>query len=137
MAGSLFLAILALAALFLGRDYEIWSIAGPGPGLLPIIGAMILLVASLASIRREAETEFLTPQSYLVAGYVAGLLVIPLCVFLLGMLPTLAIFTVLVLRVFEKLRTLPVLLIAGANALGSWVLFEKLLDVSLPKPLFW
>lgn len=137
MAGPLLLATLALAALFLGRNYEIWSIAGPGPGLLPAVGGTILLVASLASIRREAEEKFFSPQSRLVAGYVAGLLALPPAVFLVGMLPAMAIFTIVVLLVFEKLRTRPVLIIAAANMLGSWILFEKLLGVSLPKPLFW
>jgi tripartite tricarboxylate transporter TctB family protein len=138
MIGPFVLACSAALALYLGRGLEIWSFGAPGSGLLPTVTALILLGASLASFSRERQGEA-APGGNLprAAGYAAGLVAIPPAVMLLGMLPTLALFTALILRLMEGLRMSTVILITSASVLGNWLVFDKLLHVALPKPLFW
>ena len=137
MIGPFALAAAALLALYLGRGLEIWSFGAPGSGLLPTVTALILLGASLASFSRERQGEAAPGNLPRAAGYAAGLIAIPPAVMVLGMLPALALFTALILRLMEGVRMSTVLLITGASVLGNWLLFDKLLHVALPKPLFW
>jgi putative tricarboxylic transport membrane protein len=137
MFGPIILAGSALLALYLGRGLEMWSFGAPGSGLLPTLAALILLVASLASFQRKADNGEEAGNFPCAAAYAAGLIAIPPAVMLLGMLPALALFTVLILRLVERFRILPVLLITGASVLGNWIVFEKLLNVPLPKPGLW
>lgn len=53
------------------------------------------------------------------------------------MLPALGLFVALILRFVEDLRVRDAALIALACVAGSWLLFEKLLSVPLPKPALW
>ena len=137
MIGPFVLACCAVLALYLGRGLEIWSFGIPGSGLLPMVTALILLGASLASFSRERQGEAAPGNLPRAAGYAAGLIAIPPAVMFLGMLPALALFTALILRLMEGLRMSTVLLITGASVLGNWLVFDKLLHVALPKPLFW
>lgn len=137
MIGPALLACGSLLALYLGRSLEIWSFGTPGSGLLPTLAALIMLVASLASFQRQADDGEGPGNFPRAAIYAAGLITIPPAVMLLGMLPALALFTALILRLVERFRILPVLLITGCSVLGNWIVFEKLLDVSLPKPGLW
>jgi hypothetical protein len=52
------------------------------------------------------------------------------------MLIALATYVVAVLYVIEGRRLLSAAGIAGLATAGCWLLFEKLLSVPLPKPLF-
>lgn len=136
MIGPATLACCALLALYLGWGLEIWSLGTPGSGLLPTIAALILLVASLGSFSRKKGVE--EPGNIPRAvSYVAGLIAIPPAVMLLGMLPTLALFTALILRLVEGFRMSTVIFVTGASIFGNWLLFEKLLQVPLPEPIFW
>jgi hypothetical protein len=137
MIGPALLACGSLLALYLGRGLEIWSFGTPGSGLLPTLAALIMLVASLASFQRQAKDDERAENVSRPVIYAAGLIAIPPVVLLIGMLPALALFTVLILRFVEGFRILPVLLITGASVFGNWIVFEKLLHVSLPKPGLW
>ncbi|WP_088348160.1 MULTISPECIES: tripartite tricarboxylate transporter TctB family protein [Rhodomicrobium] len=137
MIGPLALGISALLALYLGRGLEIWSYGAPGSGLLPMAAAVILLLASLGSFTREpgsAEGPGNLPRA---ACYAVGLVAIPPAVMLLGMLPALALFTAIILRLVEAFRMPTVAAVTGASVLGNWLLFDRLLHVALPKPIFW
>jgi hypothetical protein len=137
MIGPLALICCALLSLYLGRGLEIWSFGAPGSGLLPTVSALILLVASLGSFSRERQSEAAPGNWPRTASYAAGLVAIPPAVMFLGMLTTLALFTVLILCLVEGFHMPTVLLITGASVLGNWLLFDILLHVALPKPLFW
>jgi hypothetical protein len=137
MIGPAALICCALLALYLGRGLELWSFGAPGSGLVPTVTALILLGASLGSFSREGQNEEAPVNLPRAACYAAGLVAIPPAVMLFGMLPTLALFTVVILRLVEAFRMSTVLLITGASVFGNWLLFDKLLHVALPKPLFW
>jgi hypothetical protein len=104
---------------------------------MPTIAALILLVASLGSFRREPEEQGEPVNISRSAAYAAGLVALPPAVMLLGMLPALALFTAVILRLVEGYRAATVLAITGANVLGNWIVFEQLLNVGLPQPAFW
>lgn len=137
MIGPALLALCAALALYLGREAEIWSYGAPGSGLLPTIAALILLVASLGSFRREPEEEREPVNLPRAAAYAAGLVALPPAVMLLGMLPALALFTAVILRLVEGYRATPVLAVTAASVFGNWLVFQRLLGVGLPQPAFW
>lgn len=132
MAGPLALVGCALLALYLGRGLEIWSAGAPGSGLLPMATALLLLVASLGSFGRKLPSEDPPGNLPRAAGYAAGLIALPPAVLAFGMLPTLALFTALILRIVEGFKMSTVLIVTAASVLGNWLLFVKLLHVALP-----
>jgi hypothetical protein len=134
MIGPIALAGCALLALYLGRGLEIWSAGAPGSGLLPIVTALLLLVASLGSFRRAPPSDEPSGNLPRAAGYAAGLIALPPAVLAFGMLPTLALFTALILRIVEGFRMSTMLIVTAASVLGNWLLFVKLLHVALPPP---
>ena len=71
------------------------------------------------------------------ACYMVGLISLMALTPLIGMLPALALFIFAVLYFIEGLAALHATAIAGVAVVGSWLLFERLLSVPLPKPLFW
>jgi putative tricarboxylic transport membrane protein len=137
MIGPLLLAGFAVLSLGLGWQYEIWSFGAPGPGLMPLVGALIMLLACLASFSGKTAEASEPIDRPAVANYIVGLVALPTGIMVLGMLPALALFTAVTLRGIERMRTVQVFVITAATAIGSWLLFEKLLHVPLPKPLFW
>jgi len=137
MIGPAVLACCALLALYLGRGLEIWYHGIPGSGLLPTVTATILLVASLGSFSRDKASEEAPGNWPRAACYAGGLVAIPPAVMFLGMLPALLLFTAIILRLVEGFRTSTVMLITAVSISGNWLLFDKLLHVPLPKPIFW
>lgn len=137
LAGPLALAAVAVAALILNRAHPLWEFGQPGPGLLPTIAAVLLLVASLASIWSARSGDGESVAIGRVAGYALGLILLVPVTAVIGMLPALALFVAVVLWLIEGLRPVHAIAIAVGSALGCWLLFERLLSVPLPKPMFW
>lgn len=137
MLAPVALALVAAAALAVAIRHGLWAHGGPGPGLMPAIGAALMLLASLASMRSAAadDAEGGFPRSAMVM--LLGMALIVPVTTILGLLGALACFTLFSLRVIDRV-SLPrsVLLMLGVVG-GSWLLFERLLSVPLPKPAFW
>jgi hypothetical protein len=137
LAGPILLAAFALVALAAARQYPLWSDGGLGSGLMPAIGAGVVLVASVGYLligereRREAQ------NTAKVASYLVALLALPLMTTALGMLPALAIFAAAVLFLVERLPLQRALLIAVASMAFNWLVFQRLLQVSLPRSALW
>ena len=123
-------------ALIAAVGYGVWSPQGPGPGLMPAFGASLALGAIGACMiweRGVSEVHARRPVLLFAAGLTA---IIPVTLFL-GLLASLGLFAVYALRVCSLVslrRAIPAALVVVA---ASWLLFEKLLSVPLPKPMFW
>lgn len=139
MLGPLALAAASIAALAIGQSYEVWSFGAPGAGLLPCVAATLLLVTSLLVLREgpRADAEPEPTDDRKVGGYVIGLLLLPPSILVLGMLPALGLFVLVLLRAIEGARWRTAIAVATASTVLSWLLFVRLLHVPLPGSIFW
>jgi hypothetical protein len=148
MPAALTLAVTAVVALVIAHDYGLWSFGSPSAGLMPCLAAAGLLVTSLLALRErrpatDAEategapaTEEPTAKARLF-GYGVGLLVLPPAIVVLGMLPALGLFVLVLLRAAERARWRTAIMAAAASTALSWLLFVRLLHVPLPSSAFW
>jgi|GEM_PF-2423343 len=142
MLGPLALAAASIAALSIGQSYEVWSFGAPGAGLLPCIAAALLLVTSLLTLRERAAADAEPVagnkvSSRKVVGYGVGLLLLPPAILVLGMLPALGLFVLVLLRAAEGARWRMAIAVAVTSTALSWLLFVRLLRVPLPGSVFW
>lgn len=139
MVGPLALVAVAGVSLFLAWDYGLWSFGSPGAGLMPSLAAALVVVASLLALRekRAPDTEEDgEPDHGRVARYMAGLVLLPPAIIAVGMLPALGLFILVLLRFAERMNWWAALAIAASSTAASWLLFERLLQVPLPRGLW-
>jgi Tripartite tricarboxylate transporter TctB family len=136
LIGPALLSLVGVVALVFAREYGLWSFGAPGAGLMPATAGALLLVASVIDLRFSASQGrpaiAWRPLSYM-AGLVSLLPLTPL----IGLLPALAVFIFAVLYLVERLPVLRATAVAGGAVAGSWLLFERLLSVPLPKSWLW
>jgi len=137
MYGPLLLIILAVAALVTAYGYGLWEFGAPGAGLMPCLGAALLLTASLFVLREKQPAGEGGLHVGRIAGYGGGLVVLPFAVFIVGMLPALSLFILVLLRFAEGVRWPAAILAAVTSSLAAWLLFGRLLQVPLPAGMVW
>ncbi|NLK05712.1 MAG: tripartite tricarboxylate transporter TctB family protein [Spirochaetales bacterium] len=131
-------AVIAALFIYLGiTKYGFWhEVRGPLPGFFPtIIGFALLALSVLAFLggRKEEDTKYPIENWYPALG-VIGIMVATLVI---GMLPSLALFVILWLKVFEKYSwktTFVGLVIIMAIVIGAFVMW---LGVPFPKGLIY
>lgn len=137
LIGPVLLSMAGVAALLFAREFGLWSFGAPGAGLMPAVAGALLLLASLSDLRpvkglhRRLEIAS-RPLSYM-AGLVALIPLTPV----IGLLPALAVLVFGILHFIERVTLSRAAVITGATVAGSWLLFERLLSVPLPKSMFW
>ena len=137
LIGPALLSLVGVVALVFARDFGLWSLGSPGAGLMPAIAAALLLMASLADLRIGADQRRWPVLAWRPASYMGGLaLLVPLTP-LIGLLPALAVFIFGILYFVERMAALRAAVMASATVAGSWLLFERLLSVPLPKSMLW
>ncbi len=104
---------------------------------MPAIAGALLLVASLVDLRFSINQRQWPVTAWRPASYMAGLVLLLPVTPLIGLLPALAVFIFAILYFVERQAVLRATTIAGVAVAGSWLLFERLLSVPLPKSLFW
>lgn len=110
----------------------------PGPGLVPGVIAVVLLVAG-AGLAVRAHRLPVVDAGPLVIGSpriwltVAMLIGCALVLEPLGFLPTAAIFLAVLLRAFGAAGTLACGFAGAAGAIAAWAFFHLLLGVQLPR----
>lgn len=135
----LLLGLVALPAIFFAFGFGVWSVGQPGSGLVPLIGAGLLLIGAAGSVLAptpSAEDDE-PPELLRQAGYMGGLLALPPVTILTGMLPALALFTLSILYFVERMSVSKAISITLASGVGAWLLFERLLSVPLPRSALW
>ena len=130
----LILSLVGAAAVALSWTYGFWSFGSPGAGLMPAAAGVLVICASAADLRQVSQTPVALSRRLL--AHAAALMVLPFASLVLGMLVAMAAYLVVVLYVIERLRLRNALLIAALTTTGCYLLFEKLLSVPLPKPMF-
>ena len=131
-------AVIAALFIYLGiTKYGFWhEVRGPLPGFFPtIIGFALLGLSVLAFLggRKEEGTTYPIENWYPALGVIG----IMLATLVIGMLPSLALFVILWLKVYEKYNwktTLVGLAIIMAIVIGAFVMW---LGVPFPKGLIY
>ncbi len=131
-------AVIAVLFIYLGiTKYGFWhEVRGPLPGFFPtIIGFALLALSLLAFLggRKEEGTKYPIENWYPALGVIG----IMLATLVIGMLPSLALFVILWLRMYEKYdwkTTLVGLVIIMAIVIGAFVMW---LGVPFPKGLIY
>jgi Tripartite tricarboxylate transporter TctB family len=136
-AGPILLAAFALVTLVVAWPYPVWADAQLGSGLMPMIGAGLVLVSSIVRLLVDASEDREPQNIRKVATYIVALVALPVGVAVLGMLPALAVFAVVVLLLVERIPLRTALLIAVGTLAFNWLVFQQLLQVALPRSALW
>jgi hypothetical protein len=126
----------AAFALIAAVGYGVWIPQGPGPGMMPAIGASLVLAAIAASMICENDTRKYHPHRPVLV-FAAGLIAIIPVTLVAGLLASLGLFAIYALRICSSVPLKRAIPTALGVAAASWLVFEKLLSVPLPKPMFW
>jgi putative tricarboxylic transport membrane protein len=144
VAGALGSAVAGAAGLGFGIGYGVWENGSPLAGFFPgLAGAGLLVFSLLAAIREwprpvEPEASFAPNRQghwRLLLGYLAGLLAFAFLMEPVGAIPMIALLFLWLMRAVERLAWRIVLPVTVAATLGAWLLFDRLLQVPLPRGL--
>ena len=136
---GLFFLLLGIGAAILSYGYEIGNITAPEPGFFPFVCGIAMLVLSailiihtIMGLGAKAE-EFgdLRRPAKLIMGLVAYTLLLSV----IGYVIATTLVSVLILRTMGTKSWWQVIAVALFMSLGSYFLFDRLLDVPLPDRL--
>lgn len=146
MVALVLVAALAAGGAWLAAGYGLWKEGEPGPGLFPLIVCVATIVFSMLSLaalaagftqNRAAADDERNQEGPVLWGklllYIATVLAWPWLLSPLGFLVSTAIALTVIVRFAENSGWLESVVLV-ACALGiSWLVFESLLGVPLPK----
>ena len=134
VSGLFWLAVAVFAAVQ-GLSLKLGSLSRPGPGFFPFWGAIVLgllaIVLIVDSLRRDAVSLRIRPDSAKPVVVVAALLGYLLLLESLGFVVVTFLFLVLLLRL-ERRGWAFSAVSAGVGAFASYVLFQLWLKTQLP-----
>ncbi|MBP1845581.1 hypothetical protein J2046_003854 [Rhizobium petrolearium] len=138
MIGALLLAVAAASAMAYSQShYSVWSFGMPGSGLMPLAGGIIVVLSCLAIAIKERRKAFILGVSRVPAAYATGFFLLVPVADAIGLLPALAVLSVILLSYVERMPFWRSAIVAVVVSCGSWLLFERLLLVPLPQGWIW
>ena len=142
-APAVFMAGLGVAVIAGTAGLPLWDGMTPGARFFPMGLALIALALSLALLaaqRRGADpAEPSLPDAtgaYRVGATAAALIGFGLCVPVIGMVPAVALFMLVLLLAVQRARLAPSLLATVIVTAGIELIFARGLSIPLPAPLF-
>lgn len=118
----------------------LWDGKGPDSGFLPLACGLALALAGLAQLLTRpsvitAEAPFFPDRgaAIRVCGVLLGLVLTTLLMPRLGFLITAVAVMIFLLQIIERQRWWVVLVVACTSSLAVWWLFDRMLDVVLPR----
>jgi len=139
VAGAV-LAVFALLVLWESRKIPFGTVADPGPGALPVLLAVLLLVCSIAVIVLGKGGDQIAAVEW--KEWRHALAILGACAFLaaaferLGYRLTLFLALFALVKLVERKGWVASLAFAAGFALGTHYLFSTLLRVQLPRGVF-
>lgn len=126
------LAVIGLSATAASLQMTIWRYGIPHSGLFPLVASVLLVITSLAC-RFDTPDEVQRPQIGRLSAYVT--LIVIYCVLLgtVGFAISTLMFLAVVFRAIERMAWTQTLVLAGTFAFCTWLLFDVMLGVPLPK----
>jgi putative tricarboxylic transport membrane protein len=144
------LSVLGVFVLIKGYSLELWDYGGPGPGFFPFLLAAMLTPLGVvylgASVRRflRRPATVTTPLAEdeqvrwgKVIGYIVGLGALAPLMSVLGWKVALGLVLFVLFSCFERISLIWSLVHTGWLILSSYLLFEVVLSVPLPKSTLW
>lgn len=142
-APAVFMTVLAVAIIAGTTTLRMWDGVTPGARFFPMGLALIALALSLALLAAQRQgadpAEPTLPDrvgAVRVGATAAALVGFGLCVPVIGMVPAVALFMLVLLLAVQRARVAPSLLATGIVTLGIEVIFVRGLSIPLPAPLF-
>ncbi|HSH91865.1 MAG TPA: tripartite tricarboxylate transporter TctB family protein [Ramlibacter sp.] len=144
IAGASALVVLGAYGLVSGFRFGLGEATAPGPGFVPAIAGIALLVLAAAVGVKEVvapapepatapDEAPLAPDAIRrIVGYIAGIFGFAFLMQPMGALPTIGLFFLWILRGVERKSWRLTLAMTAGATLGAWLLFAKALKVSLP-----
>jgi putative tricarboxylic transport membrane protein len=129
--------MVGVAALLFAREFGLWSFGAPGAGLMPAVAGALLLLASLSDLRPAKGLHRQPKVAWRPLSFIVGLVALVPLTPVIGLLPALAVLVFGILHFIERVTLPRAAVITIATIAGSWLLFERLLSVPLPKSMFW
>jgi hypothetical protein len=126
-----------VTALLFAREFGLWSFGAPGAGLMPAVAGTLLLLASLTDLRPAKGLHRPPKVAWRPLSYIVSLVALVPLTPVIGLLPALAVLVFGILHFVERVTLSRAGTITAATVTGSWLLFERLLSVPLPKSMFW
>jgi len=146
------IALVAIGAFFIWRslaDLPLGTIDNPGPAVMPLVLAALLVVFALWSLKGgtagllddeaggEADAAAAEPGALRHAVLVVGAIVVAaMALDTLGYRLTILALLLFFLGLVERKPIIPVLVVSFALAFGSHALFDRVLKISLPSGPF-
>jgi putative tricarboxylic transport membrane protein len=134
-AGSLAALAIGLFGVVQSLGMPVWGGTEPAEGFFPLLASTLLVVLAVASLVATARAPSPVPvASWRKIGAYALALILYAALFLYAghAVATLVVFVPL-FRLVERLSWVRSLSIAAGTAIVTYVLFERLLGVSLPR----
>lgn len=138
---ALFMIAAALAVILGTGELAVWDGVTPGARFFPLfVGGVGLALAGILLWQqwRGADTGTVDrpdrPSFVRVALTVAGLIALAAGAPLIGLVPMLAVFSLFILLVVLRQRVLPSVITAVVITGGTYLIFVRMLAVSLPAP---
>jgi len=134
--GGIFFALLGIGAAIMSYGYDIGNITAPEPGFFPFVCGIAMFVLSAIFIihtvmglgeKAEGFGDLRRP-----ATLIMGLVAYTLLLGVIGYAVATTLVSVLILRTMGTKSWWQVLAVALFMSLGSYFLFDRLLDVPLP-----
>ena len=131
------LAAIGVASAIAAWRLGLWQAGAPGPGLFPLLAALMLLGTSIGTaMQRPGDLGGAEPADRTrLLKHALAMAAFAIAFALLGVVPATFGFVVAVLRGIEWLRWFQALAIAAVLAALSWIVFRQLLGVPLPAGL--
>lgn len=139
------LALIGGAAALEAWSYGLWRARAPGEGLYPFMVALALLALAGISVIQAAtgrspvspaaadNDDAGPPQTRKTGLYLAGLVALAALLPALGYWMTTAAVLVLILRGAERLSWRLTVAVTAASSFATYVVFERLLGLPLPR----
>ena len=138
LSGSLAVLAIAVFAIVQSLRLRVWSGGEPGEGLFPLLVAGVLAILSIASLFERARRPSDAGAPVAVVGwkvlaYAVGLVLYGIVFVYAGHAAATLLVFVPLFRFVERLSWPRSLAIAAGSALVTYLVFERLLHVSLPR----
>lgn len=130
--------VMGLVFAYLGfNEFGFWSeVDGPLPGFFPSIMAIVMVFAGIMSLIQSFKdtkaAEYNGPELLVVAGGI-GIFV---STFIIGLVPTIFLYIILWLKLYEKAPWKPTLVVLGVAAAITIGVFGMWLGIQFPMGVF-
>jgi hypothetical protein len=129
---TLLLAVLGVALIVIGRGYQVGSLTAMGPGFLPVLLGLVLLVLAALLLLREAALPLLPlplrPLVCVTAGMLAWALLAERLGFFAAALAQILLTSMALPQQERRLE----LIVAVLLSIGAYLLFVRVLGLPLP-----